>query len=226
MHRTTLTRILVGVVVMLAIEFLAQGTSRAAIILDAFVIRVYDNAGVKPADRSAALRHAAEILFRAELEVEWLTCPAHREGWGCAQPPTSQEIIVRLTNSPLPAQEGARRAFGHSALAGSPREGILATVYVDRVNWLAGTLTAQRNLVLGRAIAHEVGHLMLGTNEHTPTGLMREVWTPEELARNRPEDWQFSPAQIAHLQTRLAHPASLRSTARKQKAATPPRPRS
>lgn len=219
------TRVMVGVTMALAFVVLAP-VCRAAIVLDALVVRVYDNAGVRAADRSAALKQAAEILFRAEIDVEWLTCPARSESWACARPPSPQEIIVRLTNSPLPEQAGARRVFGHSAIAGTPGEGILATVYVDRVNWLAGTATAQRTLVLGRAIAHEIGHLMLSSNEHTATGLMREVWTAEELVRNRPEDWQFSAAQITHLQTRLARPAATRSTTRKPKSSTPPGPRS
>jgi hypothetical protein len=34
---------------------------------------------------------------------------------------------------------------------------------------------------LGRALAHEVGHYLLGANVHTATGLMRAEWSPAEL---------------------------------------------
>jgi hypothetical protein len=44
-------------------------------------------------------------------------------------------------------------------------------------------------------MAHEIGHLLLGSTAHSATGLMREVWTDEELQRNRPEDWVFAEPQ-------------------------------
>ena len=45
-------------------------------------------------------------------------------------------------------------------------------------------------------IAHELGHLLLRTTHHGPTGLMRDNWTPESIRRNRPEDWQLSQQDI------------------------------
>ncbi len=47
--------------------------------------------------------------------------------------------------------------------------------------------------LLGRAIAHEVGHLLLPGGRHSPSGLMRAPWVYEELMENRREDWVFSP---------------------------------
>jgi hypothetical protein len=111
-------------------------------------------------------------------------------------------LVVRLTYSSPTAPDGNRRAFGYSLIDASTGTGRLSTVFVDRVDWLASTGKAVRAEVLGRAIAHELGHLMLGSNEHTTRGLMREAWTADELVRNRPEDWQFSPAQRAVLRAR------------------------
>jgi len=53
-------------------------------------------------------------------------------------------------------------------------------------------------------LAHEIGHQLLGSNDHSARGLMRETWTADELTRNRPEDWQFSSAQRAALHARWA----------------------
>jgi len=191
---------------------------RAAIILDSVTIRVYDSAGVAAADRSTALKAAARILSRADLDVDWVVCTSAREGHAqsaCDAPPAPYELVVRLTYSSPTAQDGNRRAFGYSLIDATTGAGTLSTVYVDRVDWLASTGKVARADVLGRAIAHELGHLMLGSNAHTDRGLMRETWTADELTRNRPEDWQFSAPQRASLRARWAgSPASRRAASR------------
>lgn len=80
----------------------------------------------------------------------------------------------------------------------------LSTVYVDRVDWLAQQARADRGTLLGRAMAHELTHLLLGSNDHTAAGLLRDRWTAEELVRNRPEDWQLTAAQRLSARARLA----------------------
>jgi hypothetical protein len=41
---------------------------------------------------------------------------------------------------------------------------------------------AEVSALLGAAIAHELGHLLLGKDSHAAAGLMRLVWTAGELA--------------------------------------------
>ena len=180
----------------------------AAIILDSITIRVYDSAGVTPSVRSAALKTAGAILSRADLDPTWIVCtPPTRDGRpqaACDAAPASHELVVRLTHSSPTGEDGNSRAFGYSLIDATTATGTLSTVFVDRVDWLASTGKAGRALVLGRAIAHEIGHQLLGSNAHTPKGLMRETWTAEELTRNRPEDWQFSTSQRAALHARWA----------------------
>lgn len=179
----------------------------AAIILDTVIIRVYDSAGVTPRDRTAALKVAGTILSRAELEATWIVCTPSRDGKsqpGCDAAPAAHELVVRLTYSSPTGEDGNSRAFGYSLIDASTSTGTLSTVFVDRVDWLASTGKAVRADVLGRAIAHEIGHQILGSNAHSPRGLMRETWTAEELTRNRPDDWQFSRDQRVALHSRWA----------------------
>jgi len=81
----------------------------------------------------------------------------------------------------------------------------LATVYVERVEQFARTGGADQDVLLGRAIAHEVGHLLLKSNVHAATGLMRERWTGREMFRNRPDDWGFSAPELARLRALWGH---------------------
>ena len=43
----------------------------------------------------------------------------------------------------------------------------------------------QLGLILGRALAHEIGHFVLGTHTHAPTGLMRALIPASDLAGAR-----------------------------------------
>jgi len=203
------TRLLsAGLVAAAAAVFVSEAVARnAAIILDTVTIRVYDSAGVTPRDRTAALKVAGAILSRAELEATWVVCTPARDGKsqpGCDAAPASHELVVRLTYSSPTAEDGNSRAFGYSLIDAATSTGTLSTVFVDRVDWLAATGKTVRADVLGRAIAHEIGHQILGSNAHSPRGLMRETWTAEELTRNRPEDWQFSREQRVALHSRWA----------------------
>jgi hypothetical protein len=57
--------------------------------------------------------------------------------------------------------------------------------------------------LLGRAIAHEIGHLLLGTASHACAGLMRARWLTGELQRDWPLDWVLSVPEGARMRWRL-----------------------
>ena len=181
-------------------------TPAKAVIDDSILVRIYDNAGVAISELAAALRTTHEILRRADLGVDWVQCRARRDGpvpAVCDQPLSSGDVVVRLIEG-SDKESGERRALGYSLFDADGVSGF-ATVYVDRVDWLAKRAQYPRAPVLGRAIAHENGHLMLRSNDHTESGLMREVWTAEQVVRNRREDWTFSADQGGDLRNaRLA----------------------
>jgi hypothetical protein len=187
-------------------------TPAKAVIDDSLLVRIYDNAGVLATELSAALWTTHDILRRADLAVDWVQCRARRDGpvpAACDQPLSGGDVVVRLIEGS--DKEGGsdnenreRRALGYSLFDANGASGF-ATVYVDRVDWLARRAQHPRAPVLGRAIAHEIGHLILRSNAHTETGIMREVWTAEQVVRNRREDWTFSPDQSGDLRNaRLA----------------------
>ena len=69
--------------------------------------------------------------------------------------------------------------------------GLLATVYADRVRVVAQSAGVDEAELLGRAMAHEVGHLLLGTNGHAAHGLMRASWSSVDLRGHRVQ-WFFN----------------------------------
>jgi hypothetical protein len=67
-------------------------------------------------------------------------------------------------------------------------------------------------------MAHEIGHLLLGTNSHSESGLMRELWALKDLMRGHPDDWLFSRKQRDDLRNSPLLKGGSPTTAR---AATP-----
>jgi hypothetical protein len=179
----------------------------AAVILDGLLVRVYDATGAPTPERKRAYVRAGEILERVELEPAWLECPlgAARRPAACDVPLAPGEIVVRLVRASAQTDRAHPRTVGYSLIDSRTGTGTLATVFVDRVERLSAHAGSDRAALLGRAIAHEIGHLLLGTNAHSSEGLMREVWTFDDVRRNRAEDWQFTRAEREHLQAmRLA----------------------
>ena len=160
------------------------------------VIRVYDMVGLETSVRAAAIRDAELILRDAHLFATWNDCPRpalERAPSRCADVPDGHELVVRIVREKHPASGVERQVLGYSLLNRVSGDGVLATIYMNRVEWLAADAQTSAVVLLGRAVAHEIGHLVLGTSEHSSSGLMRGVWTSREVRANRPQDWMFSP---------------------------------
>src|SRR5215467_3326976 len=149
------------------------------------VVRIYDAYGV-PADHLARARTTVDAIMQtADVAVTWPQCP-------CASPVVAGELVVRIIASSPTAE---RTSLGFSYVDLEHKAGTPATVFVDRVHTLAAVAGIDESELLGRAIAHEIAHLLLGTREHEHSGLMRGVWTANELAEQRPWDWMLSVAE-------------------------------
>jgi hypothetical protein len=96
------------------------------------------------------------------------------------------EISVRLARLPAEPNGHGMLQLGYSLVNTQAGAGTLATMFVDRVEWLASQAGADAATVLGFAIAHEIGHLLLGTNAHAASGLMRAVWSRHHYSTHAP----------------------------------------
>ena len=79
--------------------------------------------------------------------------------------------------------------------------GILATIFYHRVE--AVTKGGDSSRILGYAIAHEIGHLLLGSNAHSQAGIMRAYWTHDFLRLAKRQLLLFTPEQVQLMRTRL-----------------------
>src|SRR5215467_11944137 len=163
---------------------LAQG-----VLALSLAVRIYDAYGV-PADHLAKARATTEGIMKATgVAVTWIQCP-------CPSPVGARELIVRIIAA-SPASNPA--SLGFSFVDVDHKAGTLATVFVDRVHALAAAAAADDGELLGRAMAHEIAHLLLGTRDHERHGLMRGQWTTTELAQQHPSDWLLSRDEAARI---------------------------
>lgn len=90
--------------------------------------------------------------------------------------------------------------------------------------WPPGVRDPYIGLALGRVLAHEIGHYVLATRQHTETGLMRPVFPVDEVVGPHGAGFRLSPASEAlvspmwlarstcdHLTTLLPPPSALAS---------------
>jgi len=162
-------------------------------------VRVFDLTGQPENQRQNALDTASAVLATGGVRIVWMLCaPSRNNDTICSEPLRHTERVVRL----MPISPAWRReegaALGAAVIDDGSNSGVFATVYADRVSWLAARATIDPSTLLGHVIAHELGHLLLGRS-HTPVGLMRRDWSVKALRRECPGDWQFTKEQIVML---------------------------
>lgn len=146
-------------------------------------------------------RHTAEagpvqslvgrMIGQAGIDLSWAGC-TDRDAEALQRGPfaLTESVAVRLVATAPVSLGDDHPALGESLIERA--HGILATVYVDRVDRLARDARVDPATLLARAIAHEIGHLLLGTTRHSARGLMRARWSVAELRRDAFGDWVFS----------------------------------
>jgi hypothetical protein len=90
-------------------------------------------------------------------------------------------------------------SMGFSLVETAGATPFLSTVFVDRVQSVARGAGIDARRVLGLAMAHEVGHVLLNNNMHAAHGLMRADWSRNELRRKDAAAWHFLETEAAHL---------------------------
>ena len=161
----------------------------------AVTARLYNTARV-PAEVSDAALAIATQAMGAGIRVSWQKCDLPDT---CTLVPAREELIIRLVRS----RDTASYVLGEASIDTSASAGVLATIYVDRVERMAALSETDATVLLGRAIAHELGHLLMATNAHNAAGLMRAQWTTADLRRNQMNDWMLREEDAAAIRRRL-----------------------
>ena len=169
-------------------------------------LSVFNDAGIPSDTLAQAAVRATAILAQSGVELDWLSCG--RPDPSDFSPPTTpcsvvawpHQLSVRIVPS---GRSVGADIFGEAFLDGTGR-GAYSNVYFN--NLAANREHAQLSDgdMLGFVIAHEVGHLLLGSNSHTSLGLMQARWDSAALHSALHNTLFFTPAQSATLRSRLS----------------------
>jgi hypothetical protein len=185
----------------------ASVSAKSRSVKDRPVIRVgiYNYAEITRRKLLLAEGQAAIVFAEAGVRIVWQqgSCKRPRVPLqpGDAAPDLSVRILYASTITRASRISGVE-VMGESIIpAGTdgPVAGGIANVYYDRVMEVSSVWSSVSDEVLGEAIAHELGHLMLGPR-HSIMGVMKPSWKFRDLELIARRDLRFLPAQSVVLQ--------------------------
>ena len=167
-------------------------------------IRLYNTSGI-PIDELATARDAADSILRGTgIHVTFRHCGQLAGGTdSCDESLKPSEVVVRIIDAPTFDATLHPDAYGVAYIVKDTNRGWLATVFSDRIGAAAERVGVEPGTLLGRVMAHEIGHLLLGIDYHGTVGVMRADWPDGSLNRDA-DDWRFSMVEAERMQRVIA----------------------
>jgi hypothetical protein len=179
------------------------------------IVRVYNYAGVSGGSLAKAEEEASRIFREVGVELAWLDCPTSHDVEekypACGLSSGALPVDLRILPSSMAARvKSSRDELGLAVPSAQAESASAAWVFYERAEQLAASEVASRAQILGHAIAHEIGHLLLGPDHHSSRGIMRANWRRRDLEEASRGQLLFTRAQSklirANVQARSAMP--------------------
>ena len=161
-------------------------------------VRVYDLYGLSAAEKAKALALAAETLAEANVTANWIDCSRDEQGVAppaCLGVLQQGELVLRI----MDRTTRGPHILG-TAIVQEDGPNVIASVYAASMAVRSAKSGVSIVTIMGRVTAHEIGHLLLGTNSHAKSGIMRAEWNMKEV---HPVDWRFTSADAEKMRSRL-----------------------
>src|SRR6266481_3529756 len=171
----------------------------------AITVAIYDDMHLSPQVLADAEDEAMRVYRKAGVAISWVECKSARmkaeADVRCQDSPSATHLNLRIVQHASKASDGV---FGVAFLSA---EGTGA--YTDVSYNSAEELDQQWHVglarLLGHVMAHELGHLLLGSNAHSRQGIMCPSWHGDELHLASMGALLFSQEQARFMRERLAH---------------------
>lgn len=144
-------------------------------------IRLNDYADLSGQEIERMTEVAGRVLGHAGITVNWMHCrgaaaPADAEAL-CSTVLRPHDIVMRVQPREPVRWDTGIHTLGDSIVMANG--GQYSTVFVPAVRAQAKSFGVAFDLLMGYALAHEVGHCLLGPG-HSVDGLMKAQWNPKD----------------------------------------------
>ncbi len=167
-------------------------------------VSVHNDAGIPLAVLLQAESEASRLFRQSGLELRWLNCSPpqlfKQNPSECATADFPRHLQLRVARHSLNLNEFA---MGIAYLS-ADGTGCYADLFYDRASLVHEISHISMATILGHGIAHELGHLLLGTNSHAPAGIMRARWQPADLASASQGHLLFSTLESQEMRNKLS----------------------
>jgi hypothetical protein len=102
-------------------------------------------------------------------------------------------------------EPSSNNTLGYALAGPVGAAGRITNVFYHRVEELAREVQSFEFQILGNIMAHEIGHLLLASAGHSPTGIMKAKWSREELQPSSVGFLLFTPQQAILIQNEVAN---------------------
>jgi hypothetical protein len=179
----------------LASVLLWGGVATAQDKSSGITVLVNDSASVKPPLLRRAELEATRLFDAAGIEIQWVNCGETDE---CRHILGPKEFVLHIVAG---CQTRSDLVFG-VAFLGEDGRGQYSDVFFDRLQQTQGEVDLA--LLLGAVSAHELGHLLLGSNSHSRIGIMQPRWGSEGLHKIGTGRLLFTPEQARSMRNRIS----------------------
>jgi hypothetical protein len=163
----------------------------------ALTVRLYNLADAPAKEIVQARNEAGRIFMQAGIEVRWLPCALSLQealkNTACEEPsgPLDLDLVISTSSNTRPGIATDTSLGFAFPLARQSQ----AVVLLERATKLAASSGVPAGIILGNAMAHEIGHLLMQSMEHSRTGIMRSRWGKDELHHAEMGTLLFTPEQ-------------------------------
>jgi hypothetical protein len=166
-------------------------------------VRIYDYAQVPRQVLEGAKREATSVLRKTGIETVWLDCYVNGH-----ENPACDRFLSALRHN----------TCGTAVLPKNGGGGTHATVFYDGLEKVAKGQRVRQRLILGHTLAHEMGHLLLGSTRHSRQGIMRAVLSSKDWHLAGMGWLVFTPRQARRLRAQVSARATEQETATRSEA--------
>lgn len=182
-------------------------------------IHIYDYAKPGMQVLARAKKEAARVFIKAGVDTTWLNCALTIEELetknACSGQSGATDLIIRILPPAMyPPVSSPTETFGYALVGGQATPRIASILFgnVERLAWSRDTKSVIHRsipheryvgILLGHVFAHEIGHLLLASNQHSRRGLMQTYWNARVTEKAITHQLHFQPRESGTIRKQI-----------------------